>query len=78
MRALGRESEALQEGGTFERALALVADAPGREAEFIDRIGQKTAGEDQMRAIGLDAEAIDRRRDAQRVARLRDVERIGF
>ena len=77
-RALGREGEALREGRAFERALALVADGARRDGQFIDRIGQEAAGEDQMRSIGLDAEAIDRRRDAQRVARLRDVERLGL
>ncbi len=31
-----------------------------------------------MQAISLDTQAIDRRRDAQRIAGLRDVERSGF
>ena len=75
-RLVRREREALLEHLADQRPAARILDAAGRDAQRVDRVGQELAADPQPLTVALHRQVVDRRADAQRLARPDDVERL--
>ena len=74
-RRVARKGEALRVGAG-QRASARVVQRAGRDVELVDPVREEFRGDLQALAVDLDGEIVDRRREAQRLARSQDVQRF--
>ena len=75
-RRVAGEGEALREGARQRASLRVLQRAFG-DGDFVNLVRQEFRDHAQSPAVGFDGKIVDRRRDAQRLARAQNVDRLG-